>query len=185
GGGGGVSDFLRPQPPPRPPAQGGPRPARRGGAAPGGGLNMARRHPRLALPFTVLAGPDTVRLVAGEDFRYTLTGPGLEGWLPGWRARLDGRVPLDEALAPPPEDRRGPAGQLVERLYGERVLADGTAADAHAPARWRLAPEGGAAWAAGWQPEGADDARPLPALCQDRLDYDEALRCNPRCPEAG
>ena len=38
---------------------------------------MARR-PRLALPFTVLASPDSVRLVAGEDFRYTLTGPELD-----------------------------------------------------------------------------------------------------------
>src|SRR5262249_4122285 len=174
GGGGGVSDFLRPQPPPRPPAQGGPRPARRGGAAPGGGLNMARRHPRLALPVTVLAGPDTVRLGGGGGFPYTAAGPGLEGWLPGWLAGLDGRTPLDEALARLPEDRRGPAGQLVERLYGERVLADGTAADAHAPARWRLAPEGGAAWAAGGQPEGAADARPLPALCRDRRGYDPA-----------
>src|SRR4051794_6435571 len=32
--------------------------------------------PRLALPFTFLTGPGRVRLVAGEDFRYTLAGPG-------------------------------------------------------------------------------------------------------------
>jgi bacteriocin biosynthesis cyclodehydratase domain-containing protein len=143
------------------------------------------RRPRLALPFTVLTAPDTVRLVAGEDFRYTLTGAGLDGWLPGWLAGLDGRTPLEEALARLPEAHRGPARQLVDRLYGERVLLDGTAADAHAPARRRLAPEGGAAWAAGWQPPAAEDAAPLPALCQDRLDYDEALRFNRRCLEAG
>src|SRR2546421_638029 len=98
------------------------------------------RRPRLALPFTILTGPDTVRLVAGEDFRYTLTAPGLDGWLPDCLARLDGRTPLDEALGRLPEALREPAEQLVEQLYGERVLIDGTAPDAHAPSRFRLAP---------------------------------------------
>lgn len=149
-------------------------------------MNMPRRHPRLALPFTVLTGPNTVRLVAGEDFRYTLTGPELEGWLPDWLAGLDGRAPLEEALGRLPEARRGPAQQLVDRLYGERVLIDGTAADSHAAKHWRLAPEGSAAWAAGWPPTTRDaNARALPALCQDRLDYEEALRFNLRCLEAG
>jgi bacteriocin biosynthesis cyclodehydratase domain-containing protein len=144
------------------------------------------RRPRLALPFTILPAPDVVRLVAGEDFRYTLTGPGLDGWLPGWLAELDGRSSLDEALARLPPAHRGPAQQLVERLYGERVLIDGTAADAHAPACWRLAPEGSAAWAAGWPPAAVDVlGRTLPALCQDRLDYDEALRFNRRCLQTG
>jgi bacteriocin biosynthesis cyclodehydratase domain-containing protein len=149
-------------------------------------MNRSARRPRLALPFTVLTAPDTVRLVAGEDFRYTLTGPALDGWLPGWLAGLDGRSPLDEALARLPEAHRGAARQVVDRLYGERVLIDGAASDAHAPARFRLAPEGRAAWAAGWQPavEGAT-ARALPALCQDRLDHDEALLFNRRCLEAG
>jgi bacteriocin biosynthesis cyclodehydratase domain-containing protein len=78
------------------------------------------------------------------------------------------------------------ARQLVDRLYSERVLVDGTAPDAHAPARCRLAPEGSAAWAIGWQPTAEDaTARALPALCQDRLDYEEALRFNRRCRETG
>jgi bacteriocin biosynthesis cyclodehydratase domain-containing protein len=152
-------------------------------------MSMAHRYPRLALPFTILTGRDTVRLVAGEDFRYTLSGPNLESWLPGWLAGLDGRTPLDAALAQLPEAHRDPARQLVDRLYGERVLIDGTAADAHAPIRFRLAPEGSAAWAVDWQlvPADASDAsaRPLPALCQDRLDYDEALRFNRGCLKAG
>jgi bacteriocin biosynthesis cyclodehydratase domain-containing protein len=156
---------------------------------------MTQRRPRLALPFTVLTGPDVVRLVAGEDFRYTLTGPGLDDWLPGFLAGLDGRTPLAEALRRLPEDRRGPAEQLVDRLYGERVLIDGTAQDAHAPARWRLVPEGSAAWAAEWQPAVSPlwppgrgvggEGQVLPALCQDRLDHDEALRFNRRCLDAG
>jgi bacteriocin biosynthesis cyclodehydratase domain-containing protein len=146
-------------------------------------MSTVHRRPRLALPFTILTGPDTVRLVAGEDHRYTLTAPGLDGWLGGWLAGLDGRTPLDEALGRLPEDRRGSARQLVDRLYGERVLLDGTAADAHAPAQRRLEPTGNAAWAAGWEPDG--EGAPLPALCQDRLDYDEALRFNRRCRQAG
>jgi bacteriocin biosynthesis cyclodehydratase domain-containing protein len=147
---------------------------------------MAHRRPRLALPFTVLTSRNTVRLVAGEDFRYTLSGPGLDGWLPDFLAGLDGGTPLDQALGQLPQEQREQARQLVDRLYGERVLIDGTAADAHTPANWRLAPEGSAAWAVGWQPGGeSPSARVLPALCQDRLDHDEALRFNRRCLEAG
>ena len=146
---------------------------------------MSDRRPRLALPFTVLTGPDTVRLVAGEDFRYTLSGPGLDGWLPGWLAGLDGRAPLDEVIGRLSEAYRPAARQLADRLYGERVLIDGIAPDAHVPARSRLRIEGRAAWAAEWEPLADPGARDLPTLCQDRLDYDEALRANRRYLEAG
>jgi bacteriocin biosynthesis cyclodehydratase domain-containing protein len=147
---------------------------------------MPLRRPRLALPFTILTAPDTVRLVAGEDFRYTLTGSGLDAWFAAWLTNLDGRTPLDEALARLPATLRDAAQQTVDRLYGERVLTDGTAHDAHTPAHWRLVPEGGAAWIADWQPAVAEPNSPaLPALCQDRLDYDEALRFNQRRRESG
>jgi bacteriocin biosynthesis cyclodehydratase domain-containing protein len=148
-------------------------------------MSARARRPRLALPFTLLTDRDTVRLVAGEDFRYTLTGPGLDGWLPGWLTRFDGRVVLDEALGQLPEDRRASARGLVDRLYGERVLIDGTAPEAHAPARYRLVPEGGAGWVAGWLPAADAGAQTLPVFCQDRLDYDAALRFNRRCLEGG
>jgi bacteriocin biosynthesis cyclodehydratase domain-containing protein len=149
-------------------------------------MSAATHRPRLALPFTILTDRDTVRLVAGEDFRYTVTGTGLDGWLPGWLAGLDGRVALDEALDRLPESCRGAAQQLVDRLYGERVLIDGSAPDAHAPARCRLAPEGSAAWAAGWQPIAEDaTACALAAFCQDRLDYAAALSFNRRCLKTG
>ena len=147
---------------------------------------MPDRRPRLALPFTVVAGPDTVRLVAGEDFRYTLAGPGLDTWLPAWLAGLDGRTPLEELLRRLPDAHRAAARELADRLYGERVVINGAAADAHAPARCRLAVEGEAGWAAGGWPAGEEAAgRPLPALCQDRLDYDAAIRFNRRNLEAG
>src|SRR5687768_8225425 len=100
------------------------------------------RRPRLALPFTVLASPGIVRLVAGEDFRYTLQADGLDRWLPGLLASLDGRRPLAEALRSVPDGDRDAAADIIDRLYGERVLVDGTAADAHPAAAHRLVAEG-------------------------------------------
>src|SRR5438445_5290989 len=37
---------------------------------------------RFAFPFAILTQPDTVRLIAGEEFRYTLRSPSLDQWLP-------------------------------------------------------------------------------------------------------
>jgi bacteriocin biosynthesis cyclodehydratase domain-containing protein len=143
--------------------------------------------PCLAPGFTVLGGPDRVRLVAGEDCRYTLAAPGLNEWLPAWLGQLDGRRRLDEALALLPEDRRAAAQEMVARLYAERVLTEAPAAAAHTAERYTLCIEGegrlaavlrGAA-AAGQGGEG----RPVPVLAQDNLDYDAALRFNRRCLE--
>jgi bacteriocin biosynthesis cyclodehydratase domain-containing protein len=145
-------------------------------------IGMSLELPRLAWPFTILTGRDTVRLVAGEDFRYTLTGSGLDVWLPDWLKQLDGRTTLDDAIGQLPEDLHATARELVARLYGERVLVDGSATDVHKPVRYRLAVEGSAAWV--WQPPPEDQdptAKSLPVLCQDRLDYDEALHFNRRC----
>jgi bacteriocin biosynthesis cyclodehydratase domain-containing protein len=143
------------------------------------------RRPCLALPFTILTELDTVRLVAGEDFRYTLTAAGLDQWLPDWLAQLDGRQTLAETLARLPEAHREAARLLVERLYGERVLIDGP--QAH-PLQWmglprayRLVPQGSAAWRADLERSLAAipcSAIDVPVLCQDRLDYEEALRFN-------
>jgi bacteriocin biosynthesis cyclodehydratase domain-containing protein len=142
------------------------------------------KYPCLALPFTVLPGDEADAAVAGEDFRYTLAGAGLEAWLPDWLPALDGSRALDDLLARLPEERRDQACELVARLYGERVLTDGPARAAHVAGRYRLRPEGSgplhaalAEGLAGW-PEGAPA---LPMLCQDRLDYDEGLRFNERC----
>jgi bacteriocin biosynthesis cyclodehydratase domain-containing protein len=138
--------------------------------------------PCLSLPFTFLGGPDRVRLVAGEDFRYTLEGPRLDKWLPGWLPTLDGRRTLEEALAALPEELRPAARQVVARLYGERVLIDAPAAAAHRPRHYRLAVEGSRPLR-----DGLGDADPsaeaIHVLCQDRLDYDEVLHFNRRMLE--
>jgi bacteriocin biosynthesis cyclodehydratase domain-containing protein len=150
-------------------------------------MSRPSRRPCLALPFTVLTERDTVRLVAGEDFRYTLTGPGLDRWLPEWLAGCDGRRTLAESLASVPEAYRATAESLADRLYGERVLIDAPAGAAHPVAGFRPVPEGSAPWgpalAAETQPKGAEarSVAALPVLCQDRLDYEEALRFNRRC----
>ena len=104
--------------------------------------DLLTRRLRLALPFTTLTGRDTVRLIAGEDFRYSLTGAGLEAWLPQFLSQMDGRQTLETALGDLSRDRRDAALEVVERLYGERALVDGTAAEAHRAANYRLVVEG-------------------------------------------
>ena len=146
--------------------------------------DLPTRRPRLALPYTILSGPDTVRLVAGEDFRYTLSGPGVEHWLPGFLAGLRGAETLAQALTRLDEAQRGLALRLAARLYGERVLVDGPAQAAHAAGDYRLAVEGAGPLRDELERDAAtvgQGAKALPVLCQDRLDYDEVLCFNRRC----
>ncbi len=121
-----------------------------------------------------------MRLVAGEDHRYTLSAPGLETWLPGLLARLDGRRTLREALAPLDATQRDSAAELVERLRGERILVDAPAELAHPARRFRAAFEGCGPLKDG-DSTGIAGRPALRILCQDRLDYDEALRFNIDC----
>lgn len=142
------------------------------------------RRPRLALPFTVIAQGDTVHLVAGEDFRYTLTGPALERWLPALLGALEGRQTLDQLLEQLDRVHHAAAREIISRLYGERILVDGTPSDRHAAAAYRPSVEGSDALAAVLSHEldsQATDHRPLPILFQDRLDYEAALQFNRRC----
>jgi hypothetical protein len=154
--------------------------------------------PCLAPGFSILPGPDRVRLVAGEDFRYTLTGPGLETWLPAWLPALDGSRTADEWLDQLPPERREAARQLLARLYGERVVLDGPAAAAHTPSRHSFRTEGTGLLAERLKSPslalqacggvgGTDGVagRVVSVLAQDCLDYDEARRFNRRCLEGG
>lgn len=88
-------------------------------------MSRLPHRPRLALPFTVLSAPGRVRLVAGEEYRFTLTAPGLESWLPTWLPTLDGTRTLEEALSQLPASRIDEARQLLLRLLSERVLVEG------------------------------------------------------------
>ncbi len=138
------------------------------------------RRPRLALPFSVLADPGVVRLVAGEDVRYTFRAAALDEWLPALLVRCDGRLSLDELLSSLAEAMHSPARTLIERLYGERVLVDGPALVAHRPLACRLAVEGSGPLVQLLASGGSEPTRSpvLHVLCQDHLDLDAALRFN-------
>ena len=84
------------------------------------------RRPRLAPGFTLLVDASSVWLVAGEDVRYRLTVDDPH-WIHDVIARCDGSRTLDE-LGTAHVDARA----TLERLYEERVLVDGNAAQAHA-----------------------------------------------------
>lgn len=145
------------------------------------------KRPKLAYPFTILKGQDVVRLVAGEDYRYTLSGPGVDGWLADWLVLLDGSKTLEQILAPLPADRQTIAIQVIERLYGERVLVDGSAIQAHAAHTYRIEAEGSGellnllSRSVTTEPAGTA----LPVLCQDRLDYHAALEFQRNCRNRG
>jgi hypothetical protein len=156
-----------------------------------------QRRPRLAYPFSILTGPNTVRLVAGEDLRYTLTASGLEHWLPSLLEQLTGREMLSVVLAALAPEQRASALEIIQRLYGERVLVDGSAADAHAPRKYHILVAGEGelceriaarflSLPLAEEGPGAT-SNPLPnlvVLCQDRLDYEQALQHNRRCRAA-
>jgi bacteriocin biosynthesis cyclodehydratase domain-containing protein len=148
--------------------------------------DLQTRKPQLSLPYTVLTERGTVRLVAGEDFRYTLTGPGIEDWLPGLLAGLDGRQSLEQALRTLSATFRESALKLIERLYGERILTDATATAAPSALPYRLEVIGTGRLVESLEPRGTlspkETSMPaLAVLCQDRLDYEAALQFNRRC----
>ena len=143
------------------------------------------RRPRFALPFSILHQPDKVRLVAGEDFRYTFTAPGLDTWLPAFLARLDGSLPVESLLAGVEEGRRADALAVLERLFGERAVVDGPASAAHVARASRLVVVGISSLCDALATDDSQGESPLVVLCQDRLDYAEALDCNRRCRREG
>lgn len=139
-------------------------------------MNAAAGERRLkwAYPFAVLTEPDVVRLVAGEDRRFTLRAPGLDAWLPATLAQIDGRATLTEVVAGLPAEQREAALALVERLLGERALVDASAREAFVPARRRWRVEGPAAATFADLARDAGEAVGV-VWCQDRLDYAAAL----------
>lgn len=134
------------------------------------------------MPFTVLTEPDTVRLIAGEDFRYTFTDEQLETWFPNWLKRFDGQTILQDTFSELTETQTQSALSIVERLRGERVLIESSAQVAHQRNSYHLQIEGSASWAKKWsihQDEQSEDS--LLLFCQDRLDYQEVIEQNAAC----
>src|SRR2546421_6093841 len=80
---------------------------------------------RFAFPFAILTRPDTVRLIAGEEFRYTLRSPSLDQWLPQFLNNFESEVEWRPLLDQLPGIRHKEALEIITRLYGERVLMEG------------------------------------------------------------
>jgi bacteriocin biosynthesis cyclodehydratase domain-containing protein len=149
---------------------------------------LLQRRPRLAYPFTIIPRTDAVLLVAGEDYRYTLSGPGLGDWLPQLLARCDGGRTLEVLLESVKEKQRALALELMQQLYGERVLVDGPALAAHKVQQYRLVIEGTGPMRdllAKKASEAPGTAVPLFVFCQDRLDYAAALEWDRHCRQEG
>ena len=147
-----------------------------------------QRRPRLAYPFTILTDANTVRLVAGEDYRYTLTAPDLDRWLPPLLTRFLGKETLQTLLVSLTAPQREAALQVIQHLYGERVLVDGSAADEHGASKYRIVIEGTGRLcnllAEDLASSLADERGELLVFCQDRLDYEETLKQSRRCRDA-
>jgi bacteriocin biosynthesis cyclodehydratase domain-containing protein len=145
------------------------------------------RRVRFAFPFTILTTPDLVRLVAGEDFRYTLRAPALEQWLPKWLSNFEQEAEWRPLLDQLPGERRGEALKIIQRLYGERFLLEGTGENSHPLPSFRWVVEGTGAFSGRVRavvPPASSDAINAAVFCQDNLDYAAALDFNRHCRQS-
>ncbi|MFM9960892.1 MAG: TOMM precursor leader peptide-binding protein [Planctomycetaceae bacterium] len=146
-------------------------------------------HPRLALPFTVIADGELLHLIAGEDVRYSVRAGSLATGLAVLLQRCEGRDSLDALLLELPEAERSAARSLIERLYGERILIDGSVEQLAAANEYRLAVEGRGELAdrlSEHRSNTAPEHKPaLSLLCQDTLDPNAVREFNRRCLRAG
>jgi thiazole/oxazole-forming peptide maturase SagD family component len=76
-----------------------------------------------------------VRLVAGEEFRYTLHSPALDRWLPRWLGSFENAAEWAPLLKQLPGEHQKQALEIITRLYGERVLLEGNGEHLHLPPR--------------------------------------------------
>jgi bacteriocin biosynthesis cyclodehydratase domain-containing protein len=139
---------------------------------------------QFAFPFAILTKPDTVRLVAGEEFRYTLRSPALDQWLPQWLTSFERGVEWHPLLKQLPGERQQQALEIVTRLYGERVLLEGKAEPPSMASAVHWVVEGSGTLCerlrASVPTTSASDVH-LAVLGQDALDYAVALDFNRRC----
>lgn len=127
------------------------------------------------MPFTVIPEADCVRLLGGEDIRYTLRAPGIERWLPALLGDIDDRS-VGEALSRVPEAQRRAAESLLARLVSERVLVEAPPRPRSAPFRIEMVGEGALTESLrGRIKMVVGDGPVLRVLVQETLDYGAAL----------
>ena len=113
-----------------------------------------------------------------------MTGLAIEEWLPPLLAACDGKHTVDQLLARVDGNQRIQARNLFERLYGERVLIEGTAFEAHSAREFHPMICGDGVLAKRMTATVAGAGNLLRVLCQDRLDYAEVLAFH-RAPGRG
>lgn len=141
------------------------------------------RHARFLFPFTILSQPNRVHLVAGEDFRYSFEGKGIETWCPDFLAQIDGSSSLEDLLQKVPQPFQKSAESLFARLYQERILMDALALHAHIPQQFSLQLEGAKSFLNLFSDSShsQEGEKTLKLLCQDSLDYQQCLDFNETC----
>ncbi len=142
---------------------------------------------QFAFPFAILTKPDTVRLVAGEEFRYTFRSPALEQWLPRWLSRFESAVEWHPLLGELPGERQQQALEILTRLFGERALLEGNGEPPRVPSPVRWVVEGSGKLSERLRlvaPSVPASTVHLAILCQDNLDYATALDFNRRCSQS-
>lgn len=138
---------------------------------------------KFAFPFTIISKQNTVKLVAGEDYRYTLTGVNLDSWLPSLLAKIDGNNSTKEILENLDETLKQQALAILERLYGERVLIENFLLKTNPKEDYKLKIFGSGKVFELLQnvaeKESSESSQKIiKILCQDRLDYQQILTFN-------
>src|SRR5271166_6198770 len=111
-----------------------------------------------------------VHLVGGEDVRFSIRAKGLAAGFAALLKQCDGNTPVETLLLELPELDRPRARQLLDRLYGERILCDGPVELVAVPsARYRPRLEGSGAMVQRLQSDTSAEHE-INILCQDTLD---------------
>lgn len=150
--------------------------------------DILQRSPKLALTFTILSDRHQVRLIAGEDYRYTFSGKDIDQWLPLLLSKFNGTITVDQALKDIDEKYRNDAVKFITRLYGERILIDHLSLNSTSNNSYQIKLLGRGKLFDLLQTEikqlaistnkNSDFAKTINILCQDRLDYYELLNFN-------
>ncbi len=166
--------------------------------------------PMFSLPYTIVSEKDAVHLIAGEDFRYSLRGKELAAWLAPLLENINGTISIAELKSQLPLSRQTQFEEVLRGLYGERVLVDqpapfqdrplfpeqvledqlifhgdgqlSQALQAHVYAEQKNLPKESTPSTEPLREE--KKAKSLWILCQDTLDYDEALSISKQALDA-
>ncbi|MEM7151645.1 MAG: TOMM precursor leader peptide-binding protein [Myxococcota bacterium] len=140
-------------------------------------------------PLTVVPQPGCVRVLAGEDLRFTVRGEGLETWLPAVLAALGPGVSGTEASAHAPLAQRNDALEILARLTTERLLVEQASSKPTAALTVEVVGEGPLASRLRDQlpaPDtGASGAPRLSLIVQSTLDYRWAREADLRAASEG